>query len=155
MTEKDNVIAKIESIDKESNSQIDKNRVKEESFKNLMGFLNGYIQRSTSKSLLKEKVEKMLFDKLEAEEEDVPYGVLIKLQEILSKGETDAAIPILKIIESATKSEKETEQPSLTVNQNNTVPGITVEDMKGYKKLLDLLEIQKDLKKTEFSEGEK
>jgi hypothetical protein len=155
MTDQNNVITKIESIDKESNSQIDKNRVKEESFKNLMGFLNGYIARSTSKSLLKEKVEKMLFDKLEAEEDDVPYGVLIKLQEILSKGETDAAIPILKIIESATKSEKEPEQPLLPTNPNSATSGITTEDMKGYKKLLELLEVQKDLKKTEFSEGEK
>lgn len=155
MTEQNNVITKIESIDKESNSQIDKNRVKEESFKNLMGFLNGYIARSTSKSKLKEKVEDMLLAKLEAEEEDVPYGVLIKLQEILSKSETDSAIPILKIIESATKSEKEPEQPLLSTNPNSSTSGITTEDMKGYKKLLELLEVQKDLKKTEFGEGEK
>jgi hypothetical protein len=155
MTEQNNVITKIESIDKESNSQIDKNRVKEESFKNLMGFLNGYIARSTSKSKLKEKVEQMLFDKLESEEEDVPYGVLIKLQEILSKGETDSAVPILKIIESATKSEKEPDQPLLPTNPNTGTTGITTEDMKGYKKLLELLEVKESLKKTEFSEGEK
>jgi len=154
MTDQNNLISKIENItsEVESNSIVDRNKIKEESFKNLMGFLNGYIKRSASKSNLKEKVEQMLFDKLESEEEDVPYGVLIKLIEVLSKSETDASLPILRIIESATKVDKELEAPP--VNQPGFIEGssVTTEDIKGFKQLLELVN---GLKSSEFTEGEK
>ena len=154
MTEENKELTtKIEAINNETESMKDRARVEDIAKNNLFGFLNGYISRSASKSELKEKVEKMLSDKLDREEDDVPYGVLIKLQEILSKSETDAAIPILRILEAATKKEKETETPVL-LDSTTQINGqsITTEDLKGFKKLLELAE---KLKNSEFGEGEK
>lgn len=152
MTDPNNLISKIENMTSDSNSIIDRNKIQEDSFKHLMGFLDGCIAKSSSKSGLKDKVEQMLSDKLDAEEEDVPYGVLIKLVEVLSKSETDATIPILKIIESAIKVNKEIEPPAPA--QPGFIEGssITTDNIKGLKQLLDLVN---GLKNSEFTEGEK
>jgi hypothetical protein len=150
-TDNKELINKIEDINKETESIKDRERVEDIAKANLFNFLNGYIKRSATKSDLKNKVETMLFEKLEREEEDVPYGVLIKLQEILSKSETDAAIPILKILEAATKREKESELPApsetLKIGENN----VSTEDIKVFKNILELFN---GLKKSEFTEGE-
>ena len=148
-----NIEEKLNDMTVVSKSQVDRNQVKEESFKNLMGFLNGYISRSSSHSALKIKVEKMLMDKLEEDEEDVPYGVLIKLHEILSKTETDSAIPILKIIESATKHDKDDEPAYAPTVKDKEEGAMTSKDINTIKNLLTALG---DLKESEFpEEGEK
>ena len=143
------LITKIEHM---TPSQVDKSNIKEETFNKLMGFLGGYMDKASANSKLKTKVDELLLAKLEAEEEEIPYGVLIKLEEILSKGETDAAIPILKIIESATKSEKESDVPLQGNTNPDSIEGkVTTEE---FKQLKTLLNIVQDLKKSEFVEGE-
>lgn len=148
----DNIENKINELTVISKSQLDRSQVKENAFKNLMGFLNGYISKSKSQSALKIKVESMLMDKLEQDDEDVPYGVLIKLHENLSKTETDSAIPILKIIESATKNGKEEDAPYSPTVKDKEEGTMTSKDINTIKKLLTALG---DLKESEFPEEEK
>ena len=147
----DNIENKINELTVVSKSQLDRNLIKEESFKNLMGFLNGYISQSNTQSALKIKVENMLLDKLDQDQEDVPYGVLIKLHEILSKTETDSAIPILKIIESATRNDKD-DVPRIPEGSSKNESSMTSKDITTIKKLLTALG---DLKESEFPEEEK
>lgn len=148
----DNIENKINELTVISKSQVDRSQVKENAFKDLMGFLSGYISQSNTQSALKLKVEQMLMDKLDQDQEDVPYGVLIKLHEILSKTETDSAIPILKIIESATKNDKDDDVPRISEGSSKNESSMTSKDITTIKKLLTALG---DLKESEFPEEEK
>ncbi len=147
------IVKKINDITSLTDSQVDREKVKQEAFKNLMGFLNGYIQKTTSKQGLKLKIEELLLDKIEKEGEDLPYGVLIKLLEVLSKNEVDTAIPILKIIENATRQPESSILPN---NDNSKMEDasskVTSDDYKKIKKLLDAIS---QLEKAEFPEGKK
>lgn len=143
---------KINEISVVSQSQIDRSSMNQNAFKDLMGFLTTYINKSKTQSDLKTKVEKMLTDKLEQDQEDVPYGVLIKLHEILSKTETDSAIPILKIIEAATKNDKQEDAPYTPTAKEKGEGSMTSKDITTIKKLLTALG---DLKESEFPEEEK
>jgi hypothetical protein len=144
-----NIIKKIDSITELTESQRDRNLLKERSSENLLNFLNGYMSRVSSKNDLKNKVEQMLLDKITTDEEDLPYGVLMRLYEIISKTEVESATPILKIIESATK------QPDSPFNAPRIPEGeredessrITTEEYKSVKKLLKIID---DLENTEF-----
>jgi hypothetical protein len=149
------LITKIDDITTESNSQIDRNNIKEIAKENIFNFVNAYIKKSTSTSVLKQKVDTLLLAKLEKEDEDVPYGVLIKLVEILSKGETEAATPILKILEASIKMEKESEMfpPDKPLLGLDGI--VTIEQTKKLKELLDLIDVHNKLKQSEFTEGEK
>jgi hypothetical protein len=155
MSKDENIITKINDITNESDSQKDRNNIKEITRDTLYTFVNKCIEKSTSTSGLRAKVQEMLLDKLEKETDDVPYGVLIKLEEILSKGETEAATPILKLLEASIKAEKEQEQlppPNINPGLEGT---LTTEELKKFKESLQLLEILGKLKQTEFNEGEK
>ena len=46
------IITKIDSVNELSQSQIDRNKIGDDGFVNLMGFLNEYIQRTSSKNEL-------------------------------------------------------------------------------------------------------
>lgn len=137
---------KVDSIVNGSKSQIDRGKIKEESFKNLMCFLNGYILRSASKNELKNKIEQLLYKKIEEEGEDLPYGVLIKLLEVLTKNEVEAATPILKIIENATKQSDSPIDSKDDVEKDET-SNITSDEYKKVKKFLSVID---ELEKSEF-----
>ena len=144
---------KIDKVLNISNSQLDRNRIKEESFVNLMTFMNVAIMKASTQNRLKEKVEALLLERIEDEDEEIPYGVLIKLIEILGKNEVDASIPILKIIEQANKQP----EPSLPENptrsgKENSNSGISGEEVKKVKNILKIID---NLEKSEFSEDEK
>lgn len=137
-----------------SSSEVDRSRIQKESFKNLLGFLNGYIAKSISQATLKDTVQTMLMNKLNAEQEDIPYGVLIKILEVTSKTEVDAATPLLKIIEAASK------QPENVLNPSNPQSTGSIEGKQKYtkeeysqaKKLLSIID---DLQHSEFTDQEK
>ncbi len=146
--------ATVNDITNVSSSEIDRTQIQKESFKNLLRFLNGYIAKSISQATLKDKVQTMLMEKLEAEQEDIPYGVLIKILEVTSKTEVDAATPLLKIIESASK------QPENVLIPNNPQGDSSGEGKQKYtkeeysqaKKLLSIID---DLQHSEFNDQEK
>lgn len=146
-----NIENKITDITNESLSQIERSEIGKLSSQNLLNFLNGYINKITAKDSLKEKVENMLRDKLEADEEDIPYGVLIKLLEVLSKAETDTATPLLKIIEAVSK---QSEQGLLPGDTNGSGQGKEKYTEKEYSEAKKLLEMASELAKTEFTEKE-
>ena len=152
-----NILTKIDDITNESDSQKDRDNIKELTRDTLYTFVNKCIEKSTSTSGLRAKVQEMLLDKLSKETTDVPYGVLIKLEEVLSKGETEAATPILKLLEASIKAEKEQEQ--LPPLNQSIIPGIdgnvTTEEFKKLKDLLNIIEVHNKLKQSEFTEGEK
>lgn len=140
MTE-NNVIKKLDDI---TNSQEERSKIKDKAFLNLMGFLNGYTERAAGKNSLHNKIDKLIMDKLDEDIETeglagIPYAVLFRLKEILGKNETDAAVPILKIIEAASK-QPEPEQLLPNQGQQSSENRTTVEDVKGFKKILDFIE---------------
>ena len=151
--EKD-IISKIDSITNLTESQVDRSKVGELARDNLFRFLNGYMAKTSSKNDLKVKIEKLLLDKIEIEGEDLPYGVLIKLLEVLTKNEVEAATPILKIIENATKQPESPLNPHRSCNEdeNDESSKITTDEYKSVKKLIKFID---DLEKTEFPEKEK
>lgn len=152
------IVKKIDSISELSQSQIDRNKIGDDAFVNLMGFLNGYIQRTSSKREVSNYIDQLLLEKIkndieqEGGIENIPYGVIIKLEEILNKGETDAATPILKIIENATKQKESPLVPNLPQGENTVGTSITQEDYNTAKKILKFVDA---LQKTEFNDKEK
>jgi hypothetical protein len=142
---------KINNITTPSQSQLDREAIKQKAFGNLMGFLNSYVTRSAQKTSLRDKVEDMLNSKLDEDREDIPYGVLIKILEVLSKSEVDTALPILKIIEAATKQPEAPLNPQLPGGHEGMPAPYTAEEYSQAKKLLQAIV---DLKETEFNDKE-
>lgn len=151
------IIKKIEDVDNLTQSQIDRVKIGDEAFVNLMGFLNGYIQRTSSKNELSNYVDALLVQKIKNDIEqadgidNLPYGVILKLKEILSKGEVESASPILKIIENATKQKESPLVPITPTGDNNGEVSITQEDYNTAKKILKFVDA---LQKTEFNDKE-
>jgi len=130
-----------------SDSQLDKQQLKESSFNNLMNFLNTYIEKASTQTELKKEVERKLLSKL-IEDEDPSYGVLIKLIEVLNRQETDAALPLLQIMANAAKKED-----GLLQNANmDPNEKFTVNEMQKTKRLLELID---HLEQTEFDKKDK
>lgn len=151
------IIKKIEDVDNLTQSQIDRVKIGDEAFVNLMGFLNGYIQRTSSKNELSNYVDALLVQKIKNDIEqadgidNLPYGVILKLKEILSKGEVESASPILKIIENATKQKESPLVPITPAGDNNGEVSITQEEYNTAKKILKFVD---NLQKTEFNDKE-
>lgn len=144
------LITKIDKLTEESNSQKDKMNIKKIASENLIVFLNSYIEKVSTKNDLKSRVEGLLLKKIDDEDDDLPYGVLIKLLEVLGKNETDSASPILKILESAVK-QPESESNLNPKGELNEESKITQEDYKSVKKILKIID---DLEKTEYPSTE-
>jgi hypothetical protein len=144
------LITKIDKLTEESNSQKDKMNIKKIASENLIVFLNSYIEKVSTKNDLKSRVEGLLLKKIDDEDDDLPYGVLIKLLEVLGKNETDSASPILKILESAVK-QPESESNLNPKGELNEESKITQEDYKSVKKILKIID---DLEKTEYPSKE-
>lgn len=153
----DKIIKKIDDMTTITESQIDRNRKAEDAKENLMYFLNLYIQKTTAKNEIINYVDQLLLQKISNDIsqdggiDNIPYGVIIKLEEILHKSHTDAAVPILKIIENVTKQPESPLNPVQPENINeNNESKFTNDDYRGIKKLLKLVD---DLNTTEFPEG--
>ena len=152
MTENKNIVQIINSVTDLSESQKQRLLLQETSAKNLLQFFNTYIEKISKQSEIKSLVENVLLQKLQ-EDDDIPYGVLIKLHEILSKDETEKINPVLKILEATVK------QPEMIIPQQNSnnlnlkeekdnITNVTPEEMRGIKHLLSMIN---DLEKSEFS----
>lgn len=146
MSSKD-IIAKVENITSLSDSQKARLALQQNTMIELMGFLRGYTSQINEHKDLKNTISDILRQKIDEDGTETPYTVLVKTLEVLSKAETDAASPVLKIIESAIKAEKEKE-PETPSEGDNATP-LTKESIENAKKLLEWLE---SLKKTEFPE---
>jgi len=143
------IIEKVDEVFELTESQKDRDSVAKLSVENLYGFLNGYMRNISSKNALKNKIESLLLTRIEEEEEDLPYGVLIKLLEVLGKNEVEAATPILKIIEAAVKQPESSFNPNAGTKEDEKDESskVTQDDYKNVKKFLKVIE---DLEKTEF-----
>jgi len=149
MTENKNIVQIINSVTDLSESQKQRLLLQETSAKNLLQFFNTYIEKISKQSEIKSLVENVLLQKLQ-EDDDIPYGVLIKLHEILSKDETEKINPVLKILEATVKQPDIITQPiqEVSVDEDTKKPTVTPEEMRGIKQLLAMIN---DLEKSEFS----
>ncbi|OQA15561.1 MAG: hypothetical protein BWY64_02838 [bacterium ADurb.Bin363] len=141
------IIKTVDTFTNLSESQKMRLALKQNTTVELLGFLRGYTEQLNGFKGLKDLVSEKLMNKIESDGDDVPYTVLVKTLEIASKAETDAATPVLKIIESMVKAEKEKEESD--VPQAPTGTPITKEQMDTAKGLLEVLN---QLQKGEFPE---
>ena len=149
MKDDKHIVQLVHSITDLSESQKQRLLLQETSAKNLLQFFNTYIEKISKQSEIKSLVENVLLQKLQ-EDDDIPYGVLIKLHEILSKDETEKINPVLKILEATVKQPNIITQPiqEVSVDEDTKKPTVTPEEMRGIKQLLAMIN---DLEKSEFS----
>ena len=147
MSSKD-IMKTVDTFGNLSESQKMRLALKQNTTVELLGFLRGYTEQLNGFKGLKDLVSEKLMNKIESDGDEVPYTVLVKTLEIASKAETDAATPVLKIIESMVKAEKEKEDSEVAAIGHSETP-ITKEQMDTAK---GLLEIFSQLQKGEFPE---
>lgn len=118
---------------------------------NLLGFINTTIEKLESKDSVKNIVLTMMETELEnAQPGEITLPVLAKTYEILSKSDNELALGLFDLIKNAKKDLLELPTAN---NQSDIInDNLTKNDIADIKDTLDLM---KEIKKNEFTDGEK
>ena len=155
----DKTLDNVNKITKLTPSQEDRPNIGSQAQDNLLKFLGGFMNRTTAKNELQDKVDSLIMEKIDKDMEEegidgLNWGIIFKLKDMMGKHEVDSAMPLLKIIESATKTPDSFILPAGKKDEDEKEGDqkVSKEDYASAKKFLDIV---RELKGTEFSEGEK
>lgn len=157
MSEED-VMSKVDNMLELTDSQKDRQAISNLVRRDLLDFLQGQIQRVNSGGELRKLVEKQLKDRIAPEDEEaegLSDGALLKLYEVISANEASLSGKILELFKETQKIIIQTnpsEQSNVKKQENME---FTKDEVQSTKKLLELFDFVKEMKKTEFTEEEK
>lgn len=152
----------IDNMTELTKSQQDRLHLKEIVFDDLIKFLQSHIKKISSKNALREKIEKVLMDRVEPlnEDESLSNFELIKLLEILSRNEVDSTTALVKAISESSRN-NENKNKGDEPNTPKVPEETTQKNIESAKKIISTLEkidniekFIKDLEKTESSKEE-
>jgi ribosome-binding ATPase YchF (GTP1/OBG family) len=155
--ENSEVLKKVDNMFELTESQKDRQLISNLIKKDLLGFLQSQISRVTSGSELRQMVETQLKERLEplnADEEGLSDGMLLRLYEIISANEANTSGKILELFKETQKVIIQNNNEGSETQKKHNVQEFSKEEVQSTKKLLDLLSIVEDLKKTEFNPEE-
>jgi hypothetical protein len=151
------VLKKVDDILELTESQKDRQLISNLIKKDLLEFLQSQISRVTSGSKLRQLVESQLEERLiplNGDEEGLSDGALLKLYEIISANEANTSGKILELFKETQKIIIQNNNEGNENLKKNSSHEFSNEEVQSTKKLLDLLSLVKDLKKTEFTSEE-
>lgn len=163
--ELDIIESKIESIDKVSQSQLDRITQKDELDKDLFNFCKEKIKESIKNNPTKEKAMEILDRKMD-KEDDLSLNQVLSIIELFDKNDNELALGLLKL---ATEKEKTNTQILIQNNKNGEDDSNSKKDepltkddvdeaknsIKKIDEFLELKEMLSDVKKNEFNDSEK
>lgn len=151
------VLKKVDNIFELTESQKDRQLISNLIREDLLEFLRNQIVRVTSGSELRQLVERQLKNRLETENEDneaLSDGALLKLYEILSMNEANLTGKILELFKETQKIIIQTNTHPIENIRKSDTNEFSKEEIQTTKKILDIIETVKELKKAEFNEEE-
>ena len=127
----------------------------------LMNFLSSTIHKAQKEDEILAEANRQLLERLQSSEEDLSLSAKLRIIELKEKNKTDTMSPILKILESAVKSQPQAKglEGDLDATKQHEQERISQEDYSKAKKAIstlnDLEKLMDKVKASEFSEKEK